>query len=324
MAVNIHDAPPCLTLTRVVAAGALLLFMVLLLSETARAFGYTDTTPRIVRATFVLFTILAIGAAIVEHYIAATRELHRLNTELERRIAEKSEEIKATYVRVEQAKQEWALVSERQRILADMHDGVGASLIGLLRHVQSGRANLASIEKRAQEALQEMRIAIDALQPLEGDLAAVLGGLRYRLDDMIVSSGVKLVWKVEELPPMDELKPSFVFALQRTLLEAITNALKHSGARELRLTARAREAEVEIRVEDNGCGFDLSQASGGLGMANMRARAQRIGARLAVQSKPGLGTEVRLSIPRLTGVKKLPALHETADPPELAAARQVA
>jgi signal transduction histidine kinase len=276
----------------------LLLFAVLVASEILRLLDFTDTTPRVLRAAFVLFTVLAAGAAIIEHYMAATSELQRLNAELEHRLAEKSEEIRATYARVEEAKREWTLVSERQRILADMHDGVGASLVGLLQHVQSGCADRASIERRVQEVLQEMRIAIDALQPRDGDLAAVLGALRYRLDDIIRSSGVRLVWEVEELPEVGDLKPSTVFALQRIVLEAITNALKHSGARLLRLSARACNGEVEVRIEDDGRGFDTSRHAAGLGLANLRARAQRIGARLRIQSLPGKGTIVRLSLQR--------------------------
>jgi signal transduction histidine kinase len=295
---TIRYAPRTLALTRAATAGALLLFAVLVLSEVARAFDYTDSTPRVLRAAFVLFTILAAGAAIIEHYMAATSELQRLNAELERRIAEKSEEIRSTYGRVEEAKREWAQLSERQRILADMHDGVGASLVGLLRHVQSGRADRVSIEKRVQEVLQEMRIAIDALQPRDGDLAAVLGALRYRLDDIIRASGVRIAWEVEELPDVGELKPSTVFALQRIVLEAITNALKHSGTKRLRLGARACNGEVEVCIQDDGRGFDTSCHAVGLGLASMRARALRIGARLRIQSHPGKGTVIKLYLPR--------------------------
>jgi hypothetical protein len=298
--------PRSLPLTRVAAAGALLLFAVLVVSELARAFGVPYSTPRVLRAAFVLFTIFAAGAAIIEYFMAATCELQRLNSELERRIAEKSEEIRSTYARVEEAQREWALVSERQRILADMHDGVGASLVGLLRHVQSGSADHASIERRVQEVLQEMRIAVDALQPRDGDLAAVLGALRYRLDDIIRSSGVRLAWEVEELPEVGELKPSSVFALQRIVLEAITNALKHSGAQLLRLSARACNGEVEVRIEDDGRGFDTSRNIAGLGLVNMRARAQRIGARLRVLSHPGRGTSIRLSLPRAPAGANVP------------------
>jgi hypothetical protein len=303
---SLRYVPRSLPLTRIAAAGALLLFAVLVASEIARAFGFPNSTPRVVRAAFVLFTILAAGAAIIEYYMAATCELQRLNTELERRLAEKSEEIRSTYACVEEAKREWARVSERQRILADMHDGVGASLVGLLRHVQSGSADRTSIERRVQEVLQEMRIAIDALQPRDGDLAAVLGALRYRLDEIIRASGVRLVWEVEELPEVGNLKPSTVFALQRIVLEAITNALKHSGAKLLRLSARACNGEVEIRIEDDGRGFDTSQHARGFGLANMYSRAQRIGARIKILSHPGSGTTVKLSFPRAQSSGNLP------------------
>ena len=197
LAANLRYAPRSLALTRAAAAGALLRFAVLVLSETVRAFGYTDSTPRVLRAAFVLFTILAAGAAVIEHYMAATSELQRLNAELERRIAEKSEEIRSTYACVEEAKREWAQVSERQRILADLHDGVGASLVGLLQEVQSGSADRASIAKRVQEVLQEMRIAIDALQPRDGrDQADGQGaGLGPRAHGTPNGSGRARAWK---------------------------------------------------------------------------------------------------------------------------------
>jgi len=83
------------------------------------------------------------------------------------------------------------------------------------------------------------------------------------------------------------------------VLEAITNALKHSGARLLRLSARASNGEVEVRIEDDGRGFDPSHTAAGLGLSNMRARARRIGARLDIQGHTGAGTTVRLAIPRL-------------------------
>ena len=60
-----------------------------------------------------------------------------------------------------------SIALERQRTLADLRDGVGASLIGLLRHVQSGQADRDSMERRVREALREMRIAIDAWWPHE-------------------------------------------------------------------------------------------------------------------------------------------------------------
>jgi len=184
-------------------------------------------------------------------------------------------------------------------MMADMHDGVGASLIGLLRHVQSGDARPATIEQRVQEALQEMRIAVDALQPREGDLASVLGSLRYRLDAMIEATGVRLQWDIAELPPVRNLTPVVVFGIQRILMEAIGNVLKHSGARNLRVAAGALEPDqIEIRIEDDGRGFDPRAPATGQGIRNMRSRAERMGAELILERRAAGGSCVRLLLPR--------------------------
>ena len=80
---------------------------------------------------------------------------------------------------------ESSLTPERRRILADLHDGLGATLIGLLRHMQSGEVDRSSIERLVQEALREMRIAIDTLWPYEDRLDTALGNLRSRIDAAI-------------------------------------------------------------------------------------------------------------------------------------------
>ena len=273
MTAHIRYAPRSLALTRIAAAGALLLFAVLVLSEAARAFGYTDSTPRVVRAAFVLFTVLAAGAAFIEHYIAATCELQRLNTELERRIAEKSEEIKATYACVEEAKQEWALMGERQRILADMHDGVGASLIGLLRHVQSGNADRASIERWVQEA--------SAGNAHRNRRSSAAGG-RYRSgagQPCAIGSTTSSArpasawsgkwrncprWAISSPPPCSRCNAC---CSRRSPTRSSTRARSC-----LRLSARARDRDVEIRIEDDGRGFDPSRRRRGTG-TGQHARA---------------------------------------------------
>ena len=266
--------------------------------DISREMGWVELDVHNYRPYHVPLLLLAFGAAIFDRHVAAFWRTERMNVELERRVAEKAHEIEINHKRVQDALHEQALAAERQRLLADMHDGLGTSLISLLRHVQSGQADSVSIEQRVQVALQEMRIAIDALQPNEGDLAAVLGSLRYRLDNMINATGLHFVWEVGDLPAIEELKPSTVFSLQRILLEAITNVLKHSGARELRIAARARDrTEIEICIEDDGCGFDPAQSATGLGLTNMRSRAARIGARLDMLSQPGKGTSVKLTIP---------------------------
>lgn len=198
------------------------------------------------------------------------------------------------------------LARERRRIIADMHDGLGAALVALLHHVQSGGASRAHLEQRIREALQEMRIAIDALGPGESDVGTVLGSLRYRLHDTLDASGIRVDWDVEDMPQPLLLSSPCVFDLQRILLEAITNILKHARARHLKLGAHDRaQSGIEIRIEDDGSGFDPQQCAGGLGLANMRLRAARIGATLDIRRRAGCGTVLRITLPRTP-----PAAHD--------------
>jgi len=299
-AVILRFAPRPLRWSHRLEVAAVIAMALLLCHELARYFGWIDVEAHVLRHFHVPVMLIAMGAAILERHVGAVWRVEQSNVELERRVAEKSRELEAHNARVEESKREQALARERQRIMADMHDGVGASLIGLLRHVQSGTARPTTIEQRVQEALQEMRIAVDALQPREGDLASVLGSLRYRLDAMIEATGVRLRWDVAELPAVRNLTPVVVFGIQRILLEAISNALKHSGARNLHVAASALEPDqIEIRIEDDGCGFDPLAPVAGQGVRNMRARAERMGARLHLERGPAGGTCVRLLLPRV-------------------------
>ncbi|HXV09880.1 MAG TPA: ATP-binding protein, partial [Burkholderiales bacterium] len=234
--------------------------------EIARFFGWVDVESPLMRHYHVPIMLFALGAVCFERHARAIRKTAQLNIELEQRVAEKAREIEANHARIGDALRERTLARERQRILADMHDGMGATLVSLLRHVQSGVADPGSIGRRARDALREMRAAIDALQPHGGDLAAVLANLRERLDGLMAGSGVRLVWEVDELPLALALTPFAVFSLQRIVLEAVGNALKHSESSEIHFIVRTRDdGDVEIRIADNGRGFDPARVHAGLG-----------------------------------------------------------
>jgi signal transduction histidine kinase len=277
---------------------ALLLMAALMFSEVMRYFGWIPVDAKVLRHYHVPLMLFAIGAAIFERHVVAIWRMEQTNVDLERRVAEKTREIEAFHAEREEVMRQQTLARERQRIVTDMHDGLGASLVALLRYVQSKRPD-PHIEQRVKEALQELRISIDALEPSAGDLGAVLGNLRYRLEPLLEPVGVHLEWDVAELPQIESLEPTAVFALQRIVLEAVANALKHSGASRVRLSAQAAPGGgVEIRVEDDGRGFDPSHSSLGTGLRNMRARAARIGVRLEISSSTGSGTAISLLIPR--------------------------
>jgi len=112
----------------------------------------------------------------------------------------------------------------------------------------------------------------------------------------IESSGIRLHWNVEPLTPVERLDAQAMRQLMFILFEAISNVLQHSGASELRVEAREDGGSVQVQVVDNGVGFDVVSSSES-GLLNLKSRAERIGARLEIQSVPGC-TLVELMIPR--------------------------
>ena len=277
---------------------ALLLMAALMAYEVARYLGWVDIESTVLRQYHVPVMLIAIGAAIFERHVLAVWRIERTNIDLERRVEEKAREIEAYHNEREAALRQQALADERHRIVTDMHDGLGASLVGLLRYVQSKPGDNHSIEQRVKEALQEMRIAIDALEPAQGDLAVVAGKLRYRLAPLMEAVGVRLAWEVADLPRVRALEPSAVFAIQRAVVEAISNALKHSGAQGIKLY-RTAEGRWSARSGSRTTAADSSPTirQQDFGMGNMRARAHQLGGRVEIASRRGGGTTVIFTIP---------------------------
>jgi len=292
---------------------ALVLMAACMFHEGARFLDWVSVESPVLRPYHVPIMLLAIGLAVFERHLDAMRRLEGMNVELERRVAEKGREVEAYHAERGEVLRQQALARERQRILADMHDGLGASLVGLLRYAQGGGIDPRALELRVKEALQELRIAVDALEPAEGDLASVLGKLRYRLEPLLAPAGIQLTWEVGDLPQVEGLEAPAVFAIQRILLQAFANSLQHSGARRIRLAAHAYGNQgIEIQVEDDGRGFDPDQPASGLGLSSMQSRAAGLGATLTIDSRPGGGTRVRLNVPqRLAEAGPLSALAQS-------------
>jgi signal transduction histidine kinase len=108
--------------------------------------------------------------------------------------------------------------------------------------------------------------------------------------------GVPLRWHYHGLPEQLHIAPHDGLQVLRILQEALTNALRHARAQAVTVDLHFTPTLFSARVRDDGCGFDQEAASHGHGLGNMRLRAQRIGATLAIHSlQPG--TEVELSLP---------------------------
>jgi len=195
---------------------------------------------------------------------------------------------------------------ERARIARDLHDEVNQSLTGLLLRLEAMRAltpdNLTHLahelkETRAiaNQAMEELLALARQLRPTALDdhgLAAALKGLVHGLTR---GGGVRASFESHgDFAHLDEPVQLVVY---RVAQEALSNAKQHSGAENISVRLSEEPGCVELSVSDDGTGFTFEQATKGLGLGGMRERALLVGGDLNVESRPDLGTRVRLRVP---------------------------
>jgi signal transduction histidine kinase len=201
-----------------------------------------------------------------------------------------------------------AAAEERQRLSRELHDAVNQTLWtasltadSLLRDVEVGselHRRLQRLRTLTSGAQAEMRTLLLELRPqelVEVDLHELLGHLVAAMECR------KKLEVTVELEPVD-LEPAARVALYRIAQEALTNITRHSAATVVSLTLRKRaEATssgfVELRIVDNGRGFDVDNVSPGhLGLSIMGERAEAIGAELVLRAAPGHGTDLTVCL----------------------------
>jgi signal transduction histidine kinase len=261
--------------------------------------GSVGLTPH---AMFLLVCLLA--ALVVQRYSRTVQDWRALNATLSERVAEREAQLRAAFDSLRLQQEERAVLSERQRIMREIHDGIGSQLVGMLNMLGHGdEVDRGAFEREIRLALDEMRMAVDSLQPMDSDLTVLLATLRYRLQPRFEAARLEVAWEVDELPRIVDLSPPAILQLQRILLEAFTNVLKHARATRVVLQAHWREAGgrgVVLRVSDNGVGLHAHAGDVGIhgkGLANMRTRAAAIGATLHVEPAAGGGTCVVVDWP---------------------------
>jgi signal transduction histidine kinase len=245
--------------------------------------------------------VVALGAALIELFVRSLADVEKTNAELESRIHEREQLLKRNFDRLRESERVKASAQERQRIMQDMHDGLGSQLLSSLMLVERGALTNEQVAQILRESIDDMRLAIDALAAEDSDLLSALGNLRYRMEPRLKAAGMELQWDARGLPEEIDIDPDAVLPVLRIVQEALTNAIKHSRARAVRVSLgvdRRGDAELlTIRVTDNGRGLAAAAGSSGRGLLNMRNRAGKIGAVLKVETVPGAGTMILLRLP---------------------------
>jgi signal transduction histidine kinase len=226
--------------------------------------------------------LLVMASVLLDRFIRTLRQSDITAEQLAARVAEREAELAQSYERLRKLERNHATAEERQRIMQDMHDGVGSQLLSSLLMVERSAVSKSDIISLLQECLDDMRLVIDSLSPDEPNLLPVLGNLRFRMEPRLAKLGLVSTWSYRDLPEIIEVAPHDSLQILRILQEALANVFKHANARQVWVDVCFKEGVLELRVRDDGEGYDSTRHQPGRGLANMLMRAARIGADLSI------------------------------------------
>ena len=196
---------------------------------------------------------------------------------------------------------------ERNRLAREMHDTLAHSLTGLSVQLQAlgrlmtsdltaAQVQLKAAQATVRDGIGEARRAIQALRATPLADLGLSEALRQLCRAYAERLGVGFDCRIDDV---GVLEPAVEQAIYRTTEAALANVERHAGATQVIVQLAQAGAMLTLTVRDDGVGFDPAQvAADRYGLAGMHERAEAIGARLAVRSKPGLGTTVELSFVR--------------------------
>jgi two-component system sensor histidine kinase UhpB len=196
---------------------------------------------------------------------------------------------------------------ERKRLGFDLHDDVCQELIGIGILVEAARRRSAEMAPALEPDLDRIGRYVgevgEHLRQLARDLRPMLLrdlGLEESLHSMaegMTAPGTQVTAVFPTAIP--RLGEDTEIGVYRIAQEALANAVRHAGARTIRITLAVRGRDLEIAIADDGCGFSLANRRGSdsLGLVGMEERALALGGRLELRSAPGQGTTVRLTCP---------------------------
>jgi len=260
----------------------------------AQKFGLRGLLMQLAQAATPAMMVL-VGLRLLQQQGRALQAAEESKAHLEMRIREATAEIERNFTQLAELRVEKVTERERKRIAADLHDDLGAKLLTIVHTSDSER-----ISSLAREALEEMRLSVRGLTGKPVQLIDALGDWRAEVVSRLGQAGIEADWSApsDELP--QTLSARAFVQTTRILREAVSNVIKHSGATHCSLSCEISDGDVQIVVRDNGHGIPMEldgRLDRGHGMASMKHRAKQLQGQCLVESGPGYGTVIRLTLP---------------------------
>ncbi len=241
-----------------------------------------------------------IVAPIVIYFVKQTDELKNLNKQLHQEIVERQ--------RIEQEKDKLhkERITEKERLLMDLHDGVGGITTNILllselaqkmQNIENIKRTLITISRCSQEGISEIRNLMKSLDSSELNWQALAVMLRREGAAMVEPHGIRFT--IETAVDDISVQPGSLLwvNLLRIYKEALTNAIKHAQARSITVTLNVNSRGLVLHVQDDGIGWD-GNTKCGRGSSSMKKRAEEVRGSVTVAALEK-GTQVSVAIPIL-------------------------
>ncbi|WP_284641036.1 PAS domain-containing sensor histidine kinase [Paenibacillus silviterrae] len=189
---------------------------------------------------------------------------------------------------------------ERRRFSRELHDGIGQSLFSLLIQMDRliGDSKLPELEKLREGVagiMQDVRVLAWELRPSVLDDLGVVPALRTYMENYSEHYGIQVDFETNVRKRMDANRETTIY---RVVQEALTNIAKYADVSEAKAVLLEHEDYVEAYIEDKGKGFVRDTSAQGVGLFSMEERTRSVGGSFTVQSEPGQGTKVSITIPK--------------------------
>lgn len=239
--------------------------------------------------------MLGLGLQLVNAIAQARVDAERRVVAMEQHLQERIAEVERSHSQMAEQKLEQVTERERKRIAADLHDDLGAKLLTIVHTSESDR-----ISTLAREALEEMRLSVRGLTGKPVHLIDALGDWRAEVVSRLGQANILAEWKSPAEDIEHTLQARAYVQTTRILRESVSNIIKHSGATHATISSTVQQGDFILSIQDNGQGIPTEldgRLDRGHGMASMKSRAKQMHGQCLVESGPGWGTVIRLTIP---------------------------
>jgi signal transduction histidine kinase len=249
--------------------------------------------------TLSLIGVAGLGFSVYRYRMAQLRKEHSMKEAFSQQMLESQKNFSRQLLESQEG--------ERGRIAAELHDSLGQRLLVIKNWAAlslmlsptdaPAREQLSEISETASLALEETRQIVYDLRPYQLDKIGLTSTLKFTVEQIAASSGIQITSEIAELDGAFGANEEITF--YRIAQECLNNIVKHSAATAARVLIERDDSAIRLQVTDNGRGFVVNSIDGrkrGFGLAGIAERARMLGGNYAIESVPGEGTTISITI----------------------------